>query len=64
MTYERPATPPAAQQTSGTRVEPQQESRLPYQRPQIVHEMRLEARAGSPLGQPGITNPLDPRPNK
>ena len=28
-----------------------------YRRPQIVHELELETRAGSPLG---IPNPLDP----
>lgn len=28
-----------------------------YRRPQILHELELETRAGSPLG---IPNPLDP----
>lgn len=28
-----------------------------YRRPEIIHELKLETRAGSPLG---IPNPLDP----
>ncbi len=30
----------------------------PYTKPAIVHELKLETRAGSPLGLPGLTDPL------
>ena len=33
------------------------EKRKPYIRPEIIHELELETRAGSPLGLP---DPLDP----
>lgn len=35
----------------------QRETRKPYRRPAILHELQLETRAGSPLG---IPDPLDP----
>ena len=38
-------------------VEVQPEARKPYTKPQIIHELELETRAGSPLGMP---DPLDP----
>ena len=30
----------------------------PYTKPAIVHELRLETRAGSPLGHPNAVDPL------
>jgi len=35
----------------------QPEARKPYARPEIIHELALETRAGSPLGVP---DPFDP----
>lgn len=32
-------------------------SKQPYTQPAVIHELRLETRAGTPLGVP---NPLDP----
>lgn len=34
-----------------------EQTRKPYTSPQIIHELELETRAGSPLGAPG--DPLD-----
>jgi len=39
--------------------------RKPYEKPQIIHEMDLETRAGSTIGPTGIDpllNPLEPNP--
>lgn len=43
--------------------------RKPYTRPEIVHELHLETRAGGSLssttpGQMQLRNPFDPRPNR
>ena len=35
----------------------QPKTRKPYAKPEIIHELELETRAGSPLGMP---DPLDP----
>ena len=45
------------------RVEKQMDQRKPYEKPQIIHELELETRAGSvieptPLGG-GLLNPFD-----
>ena len=37
-------------------------SRKPYVAPAITHELKLETRAGSPLGLANPLNPFDPRP--
>ena len=46
------------------RVELQTDLRKPYEKPQIIHELELETRAGSPSPTPpfpgsGILNPFD-----
>ena len=32
--------------------------RKPYSAPAVVHELKLETRAGSPLGRPELVDPL------
>ena len=44
-------------EVEGGDVEVQPETRKPYTKPTIVHELELETRAGSPLGMP---DPMDP----
>ena len=38
-------------------IEVQPKTRKPYAKPEIIHELELETRAGSPLG---IPDPFDP----
>lgn len=38
------------------------DARKPYSAPAIVHELKLETRAGSPLGLANPFNPFDSRP--
>ena len=35
------------------------ETRKPYSKPEIIHEMELETRAGSVPGQPEFDDPFD-----
>jgi hypothetical protein len=44
-------------EVEGEGVEVQPQTRQPYAKPAIIHELELETRAGSPLG---IHDPLDP----
>jgi len=44
-------------EAEGEGIEVQSETRKPYAKPEIIHELELETRAGSPLGMP---DPLDP----
>ena len=44
-------------EVEGEGIEVQPETRKPYVKPEIIHELELETRAGSPLGMP---DPLDP----
>ena len=44
-------------EVEGGGVEVQPETRKPYAKPEILHELKLETRAGSPLS---IPDPLDP----
>ena len=44
----------------GEGIEVQSETRKPYAKPKILHELELEPRAGSPLGMPDLFDPLDP----
>ena len=37
---------------------PESTERKVYSAPAIVHELKLETRAGSTLSQPGLTDPL------
>ena len=39
-------------------VEIQPQARKPYTKPEIIHELELETRAGSPLGIPDQFDPL------
>ena len=39
-------------------VEVQLEARKPYTKPEIIHELELETRAGSPLGIPDLLDPF------
>ena len=39
-------------------VEVRPETRKPYVKPEIIHELELETRAGSPLGMPDPFDPL------
>jgi len=39
-------------------VEVQPEARKPYTKPEIIHELELETRAGSPLGMPDLLDPF------
>lgn len=41
------------------RVEILVDSRKPYVKPEIIHELELETSAGSPYPTPGFINPLD-----
>lgn len=45
-----------SQKTEEGNVEVQPPTRKPYVKPEIIHELELETRAGSPL----IIDPLDP----
>jgi hypothetical protein len=40
-------------------VEVQPETRKPYTKPEIIHELELETRTGSPLGMPDEFDLLD-----
>jgi len=42
----------------GEGVEVQPQARKPYSKPEIIHELELETRAGSPLGIPDLFDPL------
>jgi len=33
-------------------------AKKPYQKPKVIHETRLEVRAGTPIGPDSILNPL------
>jgi hypothetical protein len=46
-------------EAQGEGVEVQPQTRQPYAKPAIIHELELETRAGSPLQPPPI-DPLDP----
>jgi hypothetical protein len=39
-------------------------ARPPYTKPAIVHELKLETRAGTPPALPGLTDPLGIDPTK
>jgi len=39
-------------------IEVQPKTRKPYTKPEIIHELELETRAGSPLGMPDPFDPL------
>ena len=41
-------------------IEVQPETRKPYAKPEIIHELELETLAGSPLGMPDPFDPFDP----
>ena len=45
-------------EAEGEGVEVQPETRKPYTKPEIIHELELETRAGSPLGMPDLFDPL------
>ena len=45
--------------SDNTLIETQLTTRKPYAKPEIIHELELETRAGSPLGIPN-PDPLDP----
>ena len=45
----------AVSDTEATSVTPRR-----YAKPQVIHELKLETRAGSPLGPLGRLNPSDP----
>ena len=45
-------------EAEGENVEIQPEARKPYAKPEIIHELELETRAGSPLGMPDLFDPL------
>ena len=45
-------------------VEVQPEARKPYAKPEIVHELELETRAGSPLNPPDLFDPFGLGPPK
>lgn len=44
-------------EVEGERVEVQPETRKPYAKPEIVHELQLETRAGTPLVPPWLDIP-------
>ena len=44
-------------EAEGENVETKPKTRKPYTKPEIIHELELETRAGSPLG---IPDPFDP----
>ena len=43
-------------EAEGEGIEVQPETRKPYSKPEIIHELELETRAGTPL----VIDPLDP----
>ena len=45
-------------EAEGENVEVQPKARKPYTKPEIIHELELETRAGSPLGMPDLFDPL------
>ena len=45
-------------EVEGEGVEVQPKTRKPYAKPEIIHELELETRAGSPLGMPDPFDPL------
>ena len=47
-------------EAEGEGVEVQPKRRKPYAKPEIIHELELETRAGSPLAPPDVFDPLDP----
>jgi hypothetical protein len=44
-------------EAEGEGVEVQPKKRKPYAKPEIIHELELETRAGSPLSPPGLDIP-------
>ena len=45
-------------EAEGEGIEVQPKTRKPYTKPEIIHELELETRAGSPLGMPDPFDPL------
>ena len=45
-------------EVEGEGVEVQPETRKPYAKPEILHELELETRAGSPQSPPDLFDPL------
>ena len=45
-------------------IETRLEARRPYTKPEIVHELELQTRAGSPLGIPDPMGPFDLEPRE
>lgn len=45
-------------EAEGEGAEVQPGTRKPYSKPEIIHELELETRAGSPLGMPDPFHPL------
>jgi hypothetical protein len=55
---------PEVTEVEQERVGAHSQTRKPYAKPAIIHELELEPRAGSPLSPPGLDIPgLEP-PNK
>lgn len=44
-------------EAEGEGVEVQPPTRKPYAKPEIIHELELETRAGTPLAPPGLDIP-------